>query len=144
MGRRWARRRGFCRHSYAGAIHEEKDGRRCHFANSGWLSGCWDCLGRKLPRGASKRVDADRPTPPVAAIAVDASALNGTISEKQMTDVVRVTRTRELLGRDQTVKRYLAVTRSASQSTGNALLRLEGVESHLRNLVGMLAVVFVE
>jgi hypothetical protein len=26
----------------------------------------------------------------------------------------------------------------------NALLRLEGVESHLRNLVGMLAVVFVE
>jgi hypothetical protein len=79
---------------------EEKDGRRCHFANSGWLSGCWDCLGRKLPRGASKRVDADRPTPPVAAIAVDASALNRTISEKQMTDVVRVTRTRELLGTD--------------------------------------------
>ena len=32
----------------------------------------------------------------------------------------------------------------ASRSTGNALLRLEGVESHLRNLVGMLAVVFVE
>jgi hypothetical protein len=32
----------------------------------------------------------------------------------------------------------------ASQFTGNALLRLEGVESHLRNLVGMLAVVFVE
>jgi hypothetical protein len=50
--------------------------------------------------GASKRVDADRPTPPVAAIAVDASALNGTISEKQMTDVVRVTRTRGLLGTD--------------------------------------------
>ena len=50
--------------------------------------------------GASKRADADTPTPPVAAIAVDASALNGTISEKQITDVVRVTRTRELLGKD--------------------------------------------
>jgi hypothetical protein len=34
--------------------------------------------------------------------------------------------------------------KSACRSTGNALLRLEGVESHLRNLVGMLAVVFVE
>ena len=50
--------------------------------------------------GALKRADADTPTPPVAAIAVDASALNGTISEKQMTDVEGVTRTRELLGKD--------------------------------------------
>jgi hypothetical protein len=50
--------------------------------------------------GASNRADADTPNPPIAAIAVAASALNGTISEKQMTSVVRVTRTRELPGKD--------------------------------------------
>jgi hypothetical protein len=50
--------------------------------------------------GASNRADADTPNPPVAAIAVAASALNGTISEKQTTDVEGVTRTRELLGKD--------------------------------------------
>jgi hypothetical protein len=50
--------------------------------------------------GASKRADADTPNPPVAAIAVAASALNGTVPEKQMTDVEGVTRTRELLGKD--------------------------------------------
>ncbi|MDX6502798.1 MAG: hypothetical protein QOG23_6062 [Blastocatellia bacterium] len=33
---------------------------------------------------------------------------------------------------------------AASQSLGTASLRLEGVASHFRNLVGMLAVVFVE
>jgi len=49
---------------------------------------------------ASKRADADTPNPPVGAIAVAASALNGTISEKQTTDVEGVTRTRELLGKD--------------------------------------------
>ena len=49
---------------------------------------------------AAKRADVDTPNPPVAAIAVAASALNGTISEKQMTDVEGVTRTRELLGKD--------------------------------------------
>ena len=50
--------------------------------------------------GAPKRADTNIPNPPVAAIAVAASALNGTISEKQMTDVEGVTRTRELLGKD--------------------------------------------
>jgi hypothetical protein len=37
-----------------------------------------------------------------------------------------------------------AIPEAASQSSGNALLRLEGVESHLRNLARMLAVVCVE
>ena len=50
--------------------------------------------------GAPKRADGNIPNPPVAAIAVAASALNGTISEKQTTDVEGVTRTRELLGKD--------------------------------------------
>jgi hypothetical protein len=39
-----------CNRCTAGATHEEEDGRRCHFANPGWLSCCWDCLGRKLRR----------------------------------------------------------------------------------------------
>jgi hypothetical protein len=38
--------------------------------------------------GTSKRADANIPNPPVAAIAVAASALNGTASETQMTDKV--------------------------------------------------------
>jgi hypothetical protein len=38
----------------------------------------------------------------------------------------------------------LAIPEAASQSRGSVLLRLEGVESHLRNLVRMLAVVCVE
>ena len=50
--------------------------------------------------GASKRADADTPNPPVAAIAVAASALNGTTSETQMTGIGQVARTRELLGKD--------------------------------------------
>jgi hypothetical protein len=50
--------------------------------------------------GAPKRADTNIPNPPVAAIPVTASALNGTTSETQMTDIGQVTRTRELLGKN--------------------------------------------
>jgi hypothetical protein len=50
--------------------------------------------------GTSKRADANIPNPPVAAIAVAASALNGTTSGTQMTDIGQVAKTRELLGKD--------------------------------------------
>jgi hypothetical protein len=49
--------------------------------------------------GAPKRAEANIPNPPVAAIPVTPSALNGTTSETQMTDIGQVTRVRELLGK---------------------------------------------
>ena len=50
--------------------------------------------------GAPKRADANIPNPPIAATPVTASALNGTTSETQMTDIEQVTRARELLGKN--------------------------------------------
>jgi hypothetical protein len=49
--------------------------------------------------GAPKRADANIPNPSVAAAPVTASALKGTTSETQMTDIGQVTRARELLGK---------------------------------------------
>jgi hypothetical protein len=90
-----------CNRRIAGATHEEKDGRRGHCANSGWLSCCRDCLGRKsYGGGAPKRADGNIPNPPVATIPVPASALNGTTSETQMSGIGQVARARELLGKN--------------------------------------------
>ncbi len=50
--------------------------------------------------GAPKRADGNIPNPPVAAIPVPASALNGTTSETRMTGIGQVTRARELLGKN--------------------------------------------
>jgi hypothetical protein len=94
-------RTGFvgCR-SQAGAIHEEKDGRRCHFPILVGLAVAAIVWVASYRGGTSKRGDANIPNPPVAAITVAASALNGTTSEAQMTDIEQVARNRELLGKN--------------------------------------------
>jgi hypothetical protein len=58
-------------------------------------------------------------------------------------DVASIDTYRERL--DEARRRYFASQNEGDEPLGNGtLLRLEGVESHLRNLARMLAVVFVE
>jgi hypothetical protein len=49
---------------------------------------------------APRRADASVPNPPVAAVPVTASALNGTISETQITGVEQLASPPELLGKN--------------------------------------------
>jgi hypothetical protein len=67
--------------------------------------------------------------------------LLGSLHRRTVRASVIVDREQGEVVQQQTDIEYL---KPACHSTGNALLRLERVESHLRNLVRMLAVVFVE
>ena len=67
--------------------------------------------------------------------------LLGSLHRRTVRASVIVDREQGEVVQQQTDIEYL---KSACHSTGNALLRLEGVESHLRNFFGMLAVVCVE